>query len=344
MLFGKMRYACLAVAALASFAVAPAGAQDVASFYKGKQITIVVGSSAGGGYDTYARLVARHMGKHVPGNPIFIVQNMPGAGGNVSANYLYNVAAKDGTVIGAYQSGVILEPLLGKTPVKHDPSKAIYLGSANDDVYICIARADAAAKSFEDVLKTELLLAASQSSSTADYPEVINAVLKSKFKVVTGYAGSREISLAIERGEAQGACGLAWPSINVTQPGWFDSGRMKVILQTHASGHPELNAKGVPLAHSFAKSEEDRAMLDLFFSQSRFGRPFVIAPDVPKDRADALRNAFAATMKDPEARAEAAKFRLDMDPVSAADVQEEVRKVYASPPAIIAKVKAALGN
>jgi tripartite-type tricarboxylate transporter receptor subunit TctC len=344
MLNRNFRSATLAFASVASALCGAAQAQDVGAFYKGKQMTIVVGSSAGGGYDTYARLVGRHMGKHIPGNPIFIVQNMPGAGGNVSANYLYNVAPKDGTVIGAYQSGVILEPLLGKTPVKHDPSKAIYLGSANDDVYICIARADAAAKSFQDVLKTELILAASQSSSTADYPEVINTVLKSKFKPVTGYAGSREISLAIERGEAQGACGLAWPSINVTQPGWFDTGRMKVILQTHATGHPELNAKGVPLAHSFAKTDEDRAMLDLFFSQSRFGRPFVIAPDVPKDRAEALRKAFAETMKDPEARAEAAKFRLDMDPVSAQDVQEEVRKVYASPPAIIAKVKAALGN
>lgn len=344
MLNRNFRSATLAFASVASVLCGAAQAQDVGAFYKGKQMTIVVGSSAGGGYDTYARLVGRHMGKHIPGNPIFIVQNMPGAGGNVSANYLYNVAPKDGTVIGAYQSGVILEPLLGKTPVKHDPSKAIYLGSANDDVYICIARADAAAKSFQDVLKTELILAASQSSSTADYPEVINTVLKSKFKPVTGYAGSREISLAIERGEAQGACGLAWPSINVTQPGWFDTGRMKVILQTHATGHPELNAKGVPLAHSFAKTDEDRAMLDLFFSQSRFGRPFVIAPDVPKDRAEALRKAFAETMKDPEARAEAAKFRLDMDPVSAQDVQEEVRKVYASPPAIIAKVKAALGN
>jgi tripartite-type tricarboxylate transporter receptor subunit TctC len=344
MLNRNFRSATLAFASVASALCGAAQAQDVGAFYKGKQMTIVVGSSAGGGYDTYARLVGRHMGKHIPGNPIFIVQNMPGAGGNVSANYLYNVAPKDGTVIGAYQSGVILEPLLGKTPVKHDPSKAIYLGSANDDVYICIARADAAAKSFQDVLKTELILAASQSSSTADYPEVINTVLKSKFKPVTGYAGSREISLAIERGEAQGACGLAWPSINVTQPGWFDTGRMRVILQTHATGHPELNAKGVPLAHSFAKTDEDRAMLDLFFSQSRFGRPFVIAPDVPRDRAEALRKAFAETMKDPEARAEAAKFRLDMDPVSAQDVQEEVRKVYASPPAIIAKVKAALGN
>lgn len=329
----------------AALAAAPASAQDVASFYKGKQITIVVGSSPGGGYDTYARMVARHMGKHVPGNPGFIVQNMPGAGGNVSANYLYNVAPKDGTFIGAYQSGVILEPLLGKTPVKHDPSKAIYLGSANDDIYICIARADAPVKTFKDAFNTEMLLAASQSSSTSDYPLVVNAVLGTKFKIITGYTGSREISLAIERGEGQGACGLAWPSISVTQPGWFDTGRMKVILQTHATGHPDLNAKGVPLAHSFVKNDEERAMLDLFFSQSRFGRPFVIAPGVPQDRADALRKAFAATVADKDLRAEASKARLELDPVSGEEVQELVRKVYASPPAIIAKTKKAIhGN
>jgi tripartite-type tricarboxylate transporter receptor subunit TctC len=331
-----------AFAALVSAYAGGAAAQDVASFYKGKQVTIVVGSSPGGGYDTYARLVARHMGKHVPGGPAFIVQNMPGAGGNVSANYLYNVAPKDGTIIGAYQSGVILEPLLGKTAVKHDPSKAIYLGSANDDVYICIARADAPVKSFKEALTTEMVLAASQSSSTSDYPQVVNAVLGSKFKIITGYTGSREISLAIERGEAQGACGLAWPSISVTQPGWFDTGRMQVILQTHATGHPDLNAKGVPLAYSFVKTDEDRAMFDLFFSQSRFGRPFVISPDVPKDRAAALRKAFAATVADEAMRAEAAKARLDLDPVSGEEVQEVVRKVYASPPAVIAKVKAAL--
>lgn len=345
MLGKKISGAAIALASLVSAFPNAAGAQDVGSFYKGKQVTIVVGSSAGGGYDTYARLIARHMGKHVPGAPAFIVQNMPGAGGNVAANYLYNVAAKDGTFIGAYQSGVILEPLLGKSAVKHDPSKAIYLGSANDDVYICIARGDAPVKEFKDAFTKELIMAASQSSSTSDYPQVVNMVLGSKFKVITGYTGSREISLAIERGEAQGACGLAWPSISVTQPGWFDTGQMKVILQTHASGHPDLNAKGVPLAHSFAKTDEDRAMLDLFFSQSRFGRPFVIAPDVPADRAEALRKAFAATVKDAELRAEAKKARLDLEPVSAADVQEAVRKVYASPPAVIAKVKAALhGN
>ncbi|MDB5571354.1 MAG: efflux transporter protein [Hyphomicrobiales bacterium] len=334
-----------ALAALAAAFASPASAQDAGSFYKGKQITIIVGSSPGGGYDTYARLIARHMPKHIPGAPTVIVQNMPGAGSNVAANYIYNVAPKDGTIIGAYQSGVVLEPLLGKTPIKHDPSKSIYLGSANDDVYICLARADSKVHEFKDLFSNELLVAASQSSSTSDYPAVINAVLGTKFKIVSGYPGSREISLAVERGEAQGACGLAWPSINVTQPGWFNSGAVKVIVQTHATGHPELNAKGVPLAHTFARNDDERAMLDLFFSQSRFGRPYVVAPEVPKDRVAVLRKAFADSMADPELRAEAARARLDAEPVLGEDLQTLVAKVYASPPAIIARTrKAVLGE
>ncbi len=326
--------------------VAPANAQnannDVAGFYKGKQVTIIVGSSPGGGYDTYARMLSRHIGKHIPGNPTLIVQNMPGAGSNVAANYVYNVAPKDGSVIGAFQSGVVLEPLLGKTPIKHDPSKSIYLGSANDDIYICLARADSPVAKFSDVFTKELVMAASQSSSTSDYPAVINAVLGTKFKVVTGYPGSREISLAVERGEAQGACGLAWPSISVTQPGWFTTGNVKVIVQTHEKGHPDLNKQGVPLAHTFAKTADERAMLDLFFSQSRFGRPYVVAPETPKDRVSALRKAFDATIKDPDLQAEAARARLDLDAVSGEDLQTLVAKVYASPPDIIARTKKAL--
>lgn len=326
----------------ASCAQAQDAGSSVAAFYKGKQTTIIVGSSPGGGYDTYARLLARHMGKHIPGNPNIIVQNMPGAGSNVAANYVYNVAPKDGSVIAALQSGVVLEPLLGKTPIKHDPSKSIYLGSANDDIYICIARSDSPVAKFSDAFTKELLMAASQSSSTSDYPAVVNTVLDTKFKIITGYPGSREISLAIERGEAQGACGLAWPSISVTQPGWFSTGNVRVILQTHAIGHPDLNKQGVPLAHTFAKTDDERAMLDLFFSQSRFGRPFVVAPDVPKDRVAALRKAFDASIKDPELRAEAAKARLDVDAVSGEDLQALVAKVYASPPAVIARTKKAI--
>ena len=318
----------------------------VADFYKGRQINMIVGSSAGGGYDTYTRLIARHIGRHIPGNPAIIVSNLPGAGGNVLANQLYGVGPKDGTAIGAPQSGVILEPLLGSTPVKHDPSKFIYLGSANNDVYICLARAEAPANTFAGVLDKEIILAASNASSTADYAHILNNVVGAKFRVVTGYAGSREIALAIDNGEADGACGLAWPSIAVTQSDWFVDGpvksKMRVLVQTHATGHPELNAAGVPLAVSFAKTPEQKAILDLFFSQSAFGRPYLIPPEVPKERAAALKKAFADTMADPELKAEAKRMRLDVDAVPAEQVQSTVEAIYASKPELIAKTKQAL--
>ena len=184
------------------FGAGQASADDaaVAAFYKGKSITILVGSSAGGGYDTYARLIARHMTKHMPGAPTVIVSNMPGAGSNVAANYIYNAAAKDGTMIGALYGGSPLEPLIGTTPVQHDPSKSPFLGSANNDVYVCVARKDVPQQTIEDVFKTELLAGASNSSSTSDFSAILNAVIGTKFKLVLGYPGSREIGLAIDKG------------------------------------------------------------------------------------------------------------------------------------------------
>lgn len=327
--------------------LAPAAAQNtVADFYKGRQVTIVVGSSAGGGYDTYSRMIARHMGRHVPGNPGFIVSNLPGAGGNVVANQLATIGPKDGTAIGAPQSGVILEPLLGTIPVKHEPAKFHYLGSANNDVYICIARADAPAQSFAEALQKEVIFAASNASSTADYAQILANTVGAKFRIVMGYAGSREIALAIDKGEAQGACGLAWPSISVTQADWFKDGpvksRMRVILQTHATGHPQLNAAGVPLAISFAKTDEQKSILNLFFSQSQFGRPYILPAETPPERVAALRTAFAATMADPQFKAEAAKLKLDVDAVAGETVQKVVAGIYAAPPELIAKTKTAL--
>ncbi len=325
----------------------PASAQSsVAEFYKGRQITIIVGSSPGGGYDTYSRLIARHMSRHVPGNPNFIVANQPGAGGNVLANQLAAIGPKDGSVIGAPQSGVILEPLLGSIPVKHEPAKFHYLGNANNDVYICLARADAPAASFAEAMQKEIVMAASNASSTADYARILTNVVGAKFKIVMGYAGSREIALAIDKGEAQGACGLAWPSISVTQSDWFKEGptqsRMRVLLQTHGTGHPTLNAAGVPLAGSFAKTQEQKAILDLFFSQSQFGRPYIVPAETPPDRVAALRTAFGATMADPEFKTEAARLKLDVDAIPGEIVQEVVAGVYASKPELIAKTKAAL--
>jgi tripartite-type tricarboxylate transporter receptor subunit TctC len=326
----------------ATFAGSPAGAEEAAAFYKGKQVTIVVGTSAGGGYDTYARLIARHMSKHIPGNPGVIVANMPGAGSNIAANYLYYAAPKDGTFIGALQGTAVVEPLFGSTPIRHDPSKFEYLGSANDDVYICVVRSDAGVSGFADVLRKEVIAGASSQASTADFSTLLDNVLGAKLKVVVGYAGSREISLAIEKGEVQAVCGVAWPSYKVTNPGWFERGVVKVIVQLNAKGYPELNAAGIPLAVDFARTPEQRAIMELFFSQTKFGRPYVAAPDVPKDRVAILRSAFTETLRDPDLIAEARRLSLDVDQVSGDELQALVAKLYLAPPELIAKTKQAI--
>lgn len=342
------RVATLGAALLgATSLVNAAHAQDaVADFYKGKQVTISVGSSPGGGYDTYARLISRFLGRHIPGSPSVLVNNMPGAGGNVLANQLYTIGPKDGTAIGAVQSGVILEPLFGNAAVKHRPDKFTYLGSANNDVYICIVRADAPTTNFADTFDKQLILAASNNASTSDYAELLNNVLGTKFRIVVGYSGSTEIGFAIDKGEANGACGLAWPAIAATKPDWFQDGptksKMRVLVQTHAKGHADLNALNVPLASKFAKTDEQKAILDLFFSQSTFGRPYLLPPDVPADRVAALRQAFAETMADKDYRADATKMHLDIDAVPALEVQDAVTKVYAATPDLVAKTRNAL--
>ena len=342
MLQGTMRAAALLGLCMAGHS--PAFAQDaVATFYKGKTITLLVGSTPGGGYDTYARLISRHMSKHMPGNPSVVVSNMPGAGSNVAANFVYNAAPKDGTTIGVLYGGAPLEPLIGSTPVQHDPSKSQFIGSANDDVYVCVARKDAPVQKFEDLFEKEVLAGAGVASSTSDFPAVLNAVLKTKFKLVLGYPGSREIALAADKNEVSSVCGLAWPSVSVTNPGWFGpNGTMRLLVQTHVKGHPDLNREGIPNAMSFAKTEDQKTMLELFFAQEVFGRPYVVAPEVPKDRVEALRNAFLETLADPELVAEAKKANLEVNPVPGEDVQKLIAKVYAAPKELTGALKKAL--
>src|ERR1041385_1278346 len=205
-----VRLAASALACLLCAAPLAAAAQDaIEQFYKGKQISLVVGSSSGGGYDTYARLLARHFGPARPGNPTVVVQNMSGAGSNRAAGYIYSVAPKDGTAVAAIFPGAVLQPLLSDVPVPHDPSKLTYLGSANSDVYVCYVRSDAPVKTFKDMLTHDLIVGASNPGATTyDLPLLLNSILGTRFKIVTGYPGSREITLALERGEVQGACGL----------------------------------------------------------------------------------------------------------------------------------------
>jgi tripartite-type tricarboxylate transporter receptor subunit TctC len=322
-----------------------AGAQDsVEAFYKGKQINVVIGSSVGGGYDTYSRLLARHIGNHVPGNPAVVAQNMSGAGSNRAAGFIYAVAPKDGTAIGAIFPGAILQPLIGDVQVQHEPSKFIYLGSANSDQYVCFVRSDAPVKTFADVLSHELIVGASnEGATTRDLPTLFNNVLGTKFRIVTGYAGSREMTLALERNEVQGICGIGWTGIATMHPDWFARGTIKVLAQLGVKGHPELDRMGVPSAIDFAKSAEDRQVMELVLSQSIFGRPYVLPPGVPAERAAALRKAFVEVLRNQNLLAEAEKMKLDIEPLSGDDLQTLVRRIYATPTPIVERARQALG-
>jgi tripartite-type tricarboxylate transporter receptor subunit TctC len=332
----------IAIAALAILAIpAPAQAQEtVEQFFKGKIVSIYVGSSAGGGYDTYGRLLSRHLGNHIPGRPNIVVQNMPGAGSNKAAGFIFTVAPKDGTAIGAIFPGAVLQPLIGEGAVQHQPNKLVYLGSANSDVYHCFARTDAPAKTFRDALQTEVILGASnEGGTTRDLPAMMNNLAGSKFKIVTGYAGSKEIGLAVERNEVHGACGIGWTGFTTLYPQWFEKKLVSMTLQLSIKGHPELNKMGVPIATEFAKPGEDRQAMELVLSQGLFGRPYVLPPETPKDRVEALRKAFAAALADPALQAEAKKARLDVEVIGGADLQAKIAELYALPKNVVDKAK-----
>jgi tripartite-type tricarboxylate transporter receptor subunit TctC len=338
-----VRLVATAIAGLLGAATVAAALQSADQFYKGKQVSLVVGSSAGGGYDTYARLLARHFGDAIPGNPAVVVQNMSGAGSNRAAGYIYSVAPKDGTAIGAIFPGAVLQPLLSSVPVPHDPSKFIYLGSANSDVYVCYVRSDAPVKTFQDVLSKELIIGASNPGATTyDLPLLLNNVLGAKFRIVTGYPGSREITLALDRGEVQGACGIGWTGIELMHPDWFAKDTVRVLVQLSIKGHADLNKRNVPRAADFARNEDERRVIELVFSQGVFGRPYVLPPGVPPERVAALRAAFIAGLDDKALRAEAAKMQFDVDPMSGEDLQKLVSDLYATPPHLVERARQAL--
>jgi tripartite-type tricarboxylate transporter receptor subunit TctC len=338
-----VRTAALIVAGLIA-ATCGAGAQDaVEAFYKGKQISLVVGSSPGGGYDTYARLLARHFADAMPGHPTMVVQNMSGAGSNRAAGYIYAVAPKDGTAIGAIFPGAVLQPLLSDQPVPHDPSKLVYVGSANSDVYVCYSRSDAPVQTFKELRDKELIVGASNPGATTyDLPLLLNNILGTRFKIVTGYPGSREITIALERGEVQAVCGLGWTGIETLHPDWFKEDKVRVLVQLSTKGHPDLNKRGVPRAEELTKSDEDRRVIRLVLSQGIFGRPYVLPPGVPADRVAALRKAFVDTLNGPALRAEADKMRLDVDALPGDELQKLVAELYATPPHLVERARQAL--
>ncbi len=318
--------------------------EDTAAFYKGAQITIAVASTAGGGYDSYARLVARHLGKHIAGAPSIVVTNMSGAGGNLVARYLSNVAPRDGTYIALVLPGTITGGLyVDKAKLQYDPSRLSHLGSANSEIDMCFVRADAGVKTLAEARQKEVIVGGSaEGGATREQPAALNSILGTKFKIVSGYPGTREIVLAVEQKEVHGVCGMSYSAMRLQRPQWFETGFILPLSQNHLHGDPALTAKGVMRAIDLARSDEDRQVLELIYSQQTFGRPFVMAERVPPARLAAMRKAFLATLADKDFLADAAKLRLDINPVAGEELQALVQKLYASPPHIIKRAGDAL--
>jgi len=304
-------------------------AQAPVEFYKGKNIEIQVNVSVGGGYDLYARMLARHMSRHIPGNPNVVVQNMPGGGGMRLANWLYNVAPKDGTVFGAVARAMAFEPLLGNKGAQYDGREFNYIGSANDEVSVCVAWYTSGIKTFEDAQQKELVVGSGGvSDDTYQYPALLNNMFGAKFKMVPGYPGGNDINLAMERGETQGRCSIPWSTVKATRRFWIDENKVNFLMQYSLSKHPDL--PNVPLVMDLAKNDEQRTTLKLIFGRQVMGRPFAAPPGVPKDRTEALRKAFAETMADPAFLAEAEKVKLEITPVSGEQIASLVQEVYAN--------------
>lgn len=345
---------CMTAARSAAFAIAMLGAtaqaQTAADFYKGKTMTIVVGASTGGGVDLFARLVARHLGKHVPGNPTVIVQNMPGAGSLVAAKHLYTIAPKDGTQLASVLPGAFFDPLFNPQPGdsrdKYDPTKFNFIGNGNAESLVCLARTDSPIQKNEDMYEKEFIVGTPGGGSLVHvYTTVLKNLLGAKLKIVTGYPGTKEIVLAVQNGEVQGVCGFAYSSAKLQFPDALEGkNQYRIISQVGSVGHPELDKAHIPLTIDSAKDSATRDALEIFYSQGLYVRAFMMPPGVPKDRVETVRKAFMETIRSPELQDEAAKMMTEAEPNSGEDMEAMVKKVYAASPEVIERIKKAMAQ
>ena len=312
----------------------PAAAAD--AYFKDKQIRLIVGSAPGGGYDAYGRLLAQYMRSHIPGNPTIIVQNMPGAGSLVAANYIYNVAPKDGTFIGAVNAMLATDPLLYPERVKFDPRQFRWIGSALRENHVGVAWYLSRVKSFDDVLKNELIVAGS-GGATNFYPLFVDAILGAKIKMIPGYQGTKQGMLAMERGEVGGVMGITWASIKATNGTWLRDDKIRPFIQFGLKKHPEL--PDVSWVYDYARDADDRAAMDLAFGNSEFGRPFIAPPGVPDAVVEILRGAFEDTMSDPDFQADAEKRALDLEITRGHEIQALINRIYETPPGVVERVR-----
>lgn len=307
----------------------------VADFYRGKTVSLVVSTAAGSGYDFGARVLGRHLGRHIPGNPNVIVQNRPGGGGRTGTAFVYSVAPKDGTVIGAVQSFIATDPLLDPSVLQlFDPRHFAWLGSIANTSSVAIAWHDAPVKDIKDLYENELVVGGVGSATPmVTMPYLFHRLLGMKFSVVAGYESGNEVNLALERGEVKGRIDYSWHSLKAEHQDWIAAHKINLLFQIGLQTHPDL--KALPLVIDLAKTPEDRQILQVIFLNYEFGRAFMLAPGVPEERIAALRSAFVATMADPDFLADAAASKLEVSPVPAARLAQLVEEAYRLPAALV---------
>jgi len=317
---------------------APAPAAD---FYAGKSIDFLIGGDVGGGYDIYARVIARHLNRFIPGNPTIVPKNQPGAGSGRTASFLYSVAPKDGTAIGAVFPGAIIGPLLDdRAQALYEPIKFQYLGSADSATRVCISHQRSRIKSFDDALEHKAIMGASAAGgSTRDYINMFKKATGALFDLVAGYKGTADIFLAMERGEVDGMCGLDWASLKSQRPDWIRNKTTNILAQINLEPDAELTRLGVPQIWKFIRSANDKKAVELIIGQQVFGRPYLAPPGVPAEPIKILRAALTATMQDKDFLADAERTRIDVVPSSGERVQQLVQQLYAAPKATVERAK-----
>ena len=307
-------------------------------FYEGRTISLYIGNSVGGGYDLYARLVARHMAKFIPGEPTIVPKNMDGGGSLRTANFMASVAPRDGTAIATIGRGTAFAPLIGQRGANFSATTLNWIGSANDEVSACASWHTSGIRAIQDLMSRELVIGSTVASDDASQlPKVMNGLLGTKFRVVLGYAGGSEMNLAMERGETFGRCGLSWSSFAASQPEWVRSQKVNLLFQVSLAKHRDL--PDIPLLLDLAKTSEQRLILRLFAVRQVMGRPFFMPPDVPQDRVHTIRDAFDRTMADPAFLKEAAKLKLEINPIGGAQVQAIVGDIYQTPAHVVEMAK-----
>src|SRR5215467_4647241 len=327
--------------AVALLATTPAPAAD---FYAGKSIDLIVSNAPGGGFDIYARSIARHMQRHIPGNPVIVVKNMPGAGGARAGYHVNTVTPADGLTIGAIMPGTIMGPLLDDKPdTSFDPSKVLYLGTANSGTYVCVTFDHSSIKTLEDALRQKTVMGGvAAGNSINDIANLVKRTTGAQFNLISGYRGTVEVTLAIERREIDGTCGWNWSSAKSQKPEWIRDHKLNYLAQISLQPNAELTQLGAPEIWRYIRNADDRKVAELVVSQQSFERPYFVAHGTPADLTSILRDAFDATMRDPQFLAEAQKIGVDISPISGAKVQALVQQLYATPKDIIERAKHAI--